>query len=208
MDALNFVENRQDDMCRPTIMLNMLDVSKVDKSKINNRFYDFLEIPLVTPQRDDEKFIQEQTFCFLADQVADNFNDVYPQSQDLYLIVDDNDGERKYYIGADVQIEDWDGVSTEPSIKEISLTVKEEATVELALLKVINPEQFLLKYTRCQLAQRPEIENRFGFYNDCIDKQGTYRSTWISNDCKTGILGNIENVKDENSKIHFQPIGA
>lgn len=208
MNALNFAENKRNGTLRPIIMLDMFDVSKVDKSKIINGFCDCLKIPFIIPQCGDEKFIQEQIFCYLVDQVADNFNDVYPQSQGLYLIVDDNEGERKYYIGADVQIENWDGVDVELSVKEISLTIEEEAAVELLFLKVINPEQFILKHTRLQIAQSPEIKNRFRFYNDCIDKQGAYRSTWVTNDFKTGVLGYIENVKDENSKIQFKLIGA
>jgi hypothetical protein len=191
---------------RPEIRLDNLDVSQVDKSCISSDgFCDFVRIPMIAS--DNEKFSFEFMFCYLVDQVSVG-NDVDSQSENLSLIIDDNLGERQYYMGADVQIDDWDGIRTEILTKKIHPNIQEQATIELALLKITNPEQFLLRYTRMQVAQRPEIMNRFGFYNDCIDSQGSYRSTWITEDHKICVLGYIENVKDENSEVQFLKIGA
>lgn len=199
-------EQQLQKMAYPTITFASLDIANADKSCIIGEYCNNMSIPLIP--KGNEKLLFEQIYCELVDQVVNDFNDVYPQPETLFLIVDDNDGERKYYIGADVQLDDWDGVRTEKSIKQIHPTIKEQAVVELALLKITKPEQFLLKYTRFQIAQRPEIVNKFGFYNDCIDNHGSYRSTWVTDDFKSGILCYIENVEDDNSKIQFQLIGV
>lgn len=196
---------------RPDIVLENLDTSKIDKSKISNGFCDCVMIPMITTK--DESLVYEQVFCYLVDKVASNFNDVENQPHGLFLVIDDNDVERKYYIGANVQIEDWGGISTEQSIEEIHPVIQEQAIVELALLKATNPEQFLLKYTRYQVAQRPEILNRFGFFGDCILNDGSYRSEWIHEECVDGkkwytyLNVCVENVKNENSQIQFLPVG-
>ena len=189
------------------IRLANLDTSKVDKSSIGkDGFCDCLSIPLIPEV--NEKLAFEQIFCCLVDKVAHNFEDVYPQPVNLNLVIDDSEGDRQYYIEADVQLKSWDGVSTEVSTEEIHLTEKEQATIELALLKITNPEQFILKYTRCQVAQAITIKNKFGLYYDGINDKGSYRSTWLSEDHKLCIIGYIENIKDKNSKIQFLQVGV
>jgi len=197
---------------RPDITLENLDVSRVDKTKIIDNFCNCVKIPIIITE--EECIISEFMFCYLVDRVASGFNDVKDQPINLFLIVDDNSGERRYYIGADVQLEDWDGTRTETSIEEIHPVIEEQAAIELALLKITNPEQFLLRYTRCQVAQRPEIMNKYGFFGDCILNDGSYRSEWMREEC----IGNkkqytylnvyISNVRNEHSKIQFLPIGV
>ncbi|MCH4239844.1 MAG: hypothetical protein LKF71_06220 [Oscillospiraceae bacterium] len=133
------VETEETIIC-PEITFGNLDISKVDKSSIVNDFCDCLEIPLVPAS--NETLAYEFMFCHLVDKIASNFNDILEQPHNLYLLVDDDDGERKYYIGADIQLEDCGEKSTEVSIEEVSLTDEEQAVVELALLKITNPEQF------------------------------------------------------------------
>ncbi len=200
-----YIGDKTNGAYRPNITLNILNTGKVDKSNIfEDGFCDNVSIPLIPTE--DEKVSFEFTFCYLTDKCSGQ--DVYPQPVNLSLIIDDNSGERQYYLSADIIVEDWNGTTTECCIERINPTIQEQAIIELALLKITNPEQFLLKYTRLQVAQNPKIMNRFGFYNDCIDKNGNYRSTWVTEDKQLCILGYVENVKNENSKVQLLQIGA
>lgn len=205
MEQNRYLGENQINECRPTIVFENLNLSQIDKSAIaKDGFCDCIKIPMI--QAENNSLLYKQTFCYLIDKVANNFNDIFPQLQKLFLIVDDNDGKRKYYIGADIQLESWDEARIEQSIEKINPTIQEQAAIELVLLKITNPEQFLLKYTRYQVAQRPEIMNRFGLFHDSIDNNAYY-SFWATENYKNGVIAYIPNVQDKNSKIEFQSIG-
>jgi hypothetical protein len=205
--TLDFVGTEQNGVYRPTFSLANLNVSKVDKSNIEDDGYcDFLRIPLIS--KADEVLSYQQMFCYLVDKVVCGFNDVFPQPEDLFLVVDDSDGERQYYIGADVQVKNWDGVNTETSIEKIHPSDDEKAIVELALLKITDPEEYLRRYTRYQIAQLPQIVNaKLGFVIDNIRNDDLYASVWLSQDHKTCVLACVENVHEPNSKIQLLKVG-
>ena len=162
--STEYLGNALHGVYRSEITLESLDISKVDKSSIGkDDFCDCVRIPLIPAV--NEKLAFEQIFCYLVDKCGEK--DIYPQSINLFLCIDDSGGERQYYISADVQLKDWDGISTEVLMEEIHLTEKEQVAIELALLKITNPEEYLRKYTRVQVAQRPEIANsKMGFVMD------------------------------------------
>lgn len=192
---------------RPEIRLNALDTTKVDKANIIDGFCDCVSIPLVAAE--NEKLLYEFMFGCLMDQyVNSNGKDdtIKNQMINLDLIVDDNSGKRKYYVGSEIQIQDEEPVYESV---EIYPTIEEQATVELALLKITNPEQFLLKYSRCRIANLDEVKDKLGFVMDEIDTaQDLYKSTWISPDYKVIAIGCIPNVHNENSKVQFIKVGA
>jgi len=209
---LTFVGTRPNGVYRPEITLKNLDISKSDKSKIyNDGFCDSLQIPFKIEFQQMESY--QQMFCYLVDKVAKGFNDVALQPVNLFLMIDDNFDERQYYMGANVQIEEQHETRTETSFQEISLSEDEQAIVDLAVLKISNEKEFLLKYTRYQVGQRPEIVNRFGFFGDCILNDGSYRSTWIHEEDVgekkeyTYLNICIPDVKNQSSKIEILPLG-
>ena len=195
MDALNFTEDKQNGMCHSEIMLDMLDTSKVDKSCIVDGFCN--NVSMFIKFADNKMF-----FNLVSKYVKQNGRDdtIENQSSQLDLIIDDNSGERKYYIGSLIKIQDDDSVYE--SI-EIYPTIQEQATIELALLKVTNPEQFWLKYSRSRVGNLQEIKNRLGLVIDEIDEHDLYKSAWISPDYKICTLGCIPNTHDESSKIQI-----
>lgn len=196
------------DTLRLHITLSVLDTTKVDKSCIVDGFCNGVSIPLKIAG--EEKSAFEQVFNDLVFKYVErNGRDdtIFPKNINLDLIVDDNSGERKYYIGTEIQRGDWDGNESIYMSEEIDLTDDEKAAIELALLKVTNPEEYLRKYTRYQVAQRPEVMNKFGFYADGIMNDGSYRSTWVTEDQKTCMLAYVPNVKNGKSKIQLLKIG-
>ena len=139
-DMNNQEQQRLQEVAYPTISFESLDVTNVDKSCIVDGFCNDISIPI--------KSIDNRMFCSLVSKYIkqNGRNDaVKNQIGKLDLIVDDNRGERKYYIGALIEIQEDDPIYM--SI-EIHPTIQEQATIELALLKVTNPEQFWLRYSR------------------------------------------------------------
>lgn len=191
---------------RPEITLSTLDTIKVDKSNIVDDFCNSVSIPLKIDEA--KKSVYEQVFCNLISKyVEQNGRDDTLQNQpiNLDLIVDDNSGERKYYIGALIEIQEDDSIYESIEIYPI---IQEQAAIELALLKVTDPEEYLRKYTRVQVAQLPQIKDKLGFVMDEIDTaQDLYKSAWISPDYKTIAIGCIPNVHKDDSKIQFVKVG-
>ena len=190
---------------RPEITLNNLDTKQVDKSNIVDGFCNSVSILLIPTGKEKSAF--EQIFCSLISKyVEQNGRDdtVQNQSINLDLIVDDSRGERKYYIGALIEIQEDDPVYMS---EEIFPTIQEQATIELALLKVTNSEQFWLKYSRSRVGNLQEIKNRLGLVMDEIDEHDLYKSVWISPDYKTIAIGCIPNVHKDDSKIQFVKVG-
>lgn len=191
---------------RPEITLSALDTTKVDKSNIIDGYCNGVSIPLIPTGA--KKSVYEQVFCNLISKyVEQNGRDNTLQNQpiNLDLIVDDNSGVRKYYIGALIEIQEDDPVYMS---EEIFPTIQEKAAVELVLLKVTDPEEYLRKYTRVQVAQLHQIKDKLGFVMDEIDTaQDLYKSAWISPDYKTIAIGCIPNVHKDDSKIQFVKVG-
>lgn len=194
---------------RPEITLGDLDVSNVDKACVANDFCDCVSIPMFPDVRNTA---YKETHDYLVNSYVakDGRDDTTDQPVSLDLIVDDNSGERKYYIGSEIQREDWDGDEPVYESAEIHPTDEEQAAVELALLKITDTEQFLLKYSRCRVANLDEVKDKLGFVMDEIDKaHDLYKSTWISPDYKVIAIGCIPNVHKQNeSKVQFVKVGA
>ena len=191
----NQEQQRLQEVAYPTISFESLDVTNVDKSCIVDGFCNDISIPI--------KSIDNRMFCSLVSKYVkqNGRNDTIPkQSGKLDLIVDDSRGERKYYIGALIEIQEDDPIYESV---EINPTTQEQAIIELKLLKVTKPEQFWLRYSRSRIGNLQEIKNRFGLMIDEIDEQDLYKSAWISPDHKICALGCIPNAHDENSKIQM-----
>ncbi|MCI1966570.1 MAG: hypothetical protein LKJ17_10640 [Oscillospiraceae bacterium] len=197
------------DTLRPEITLSALDTTKVDKSNIIDDFCNSVSIPLKIAG--EEKSAFEQVFNDLVFKYVErNGRDDTTNSQsiNLDLVVDDNSGKRRYYIGAEIQREDWDGNDPIYVSEKVNLTDKEQAAVELALLKITNPEEYLRKYSRFQIAQLPQIINaKMGFVIDGIRNDDLYASVWLSQDQKTCMLACVERCHNPESKIQLLKIG-
>ena len=190
----------------PLICLKNLDTSMIDTGCLVEGFCDCISIPMISQQ--DEAVVYDQIFdALVLKYIKQNGkDDTLPiQSKILNLIVDDNDGERKYYISSMIDIQDDESVCEQLAI---SLTIQEEAIVELALLKNTDHEQFVRKYSRCRVSNIDGIKNRLGFVMDEIDEQDLYKSIWISPDYKTIAICCIPNVHDESSKPQLIERGA
>ena len=205
-NATDWIGTKKYGMNRPEIKFNNLNLSSANQQITDNAFYDSLMIQLVS--QDNEVSTYDFMFHFFEDQyVKKNGNDDvdYTQTRSLYLIVDDSEGQRQYYMGSEIQIEDDDSVFEQI---EIHPTVQEQATFELAKLKITNPEQFIRKYSRCRVGNLQEIKDKLGFVMDEVDDQDLYKSTWISPDHKVIAIGCIPNVHKDDSKIQFVQAGA
>lgn len=205
---------REDTGCyRPEITLDSLDVTKSNK-EIYDGFCNGLSFPMKTNIPNDMEW--QMMFAYLADKAG-----LSPETDDegtftnvqLQLDIDDNSGERKYYIGAfipDTAAWDYDkdNKCEEYVIEEIHPNDKEQAIIELALLKITDPKQFLLKYTRYQIAQLPQIMNaELGFVIDGIRNDDLYASVWLAKDQKTCMLACIQNVHDKPSRVQLLKVG-
>ena len=115
----------------PLICLKNLDISTIDKNCIVNDFCDCVSIPL-TPQSNEVPAYDQIFDSLVLKYVKQNGrNDVFSiQSKTLNLIVDDNDGERKYYISSMINIQDDDPVCEQ---LEIILTDQEMVLIESML---------------------------------------------------------------------------
>lgn len=198
-DMKNQKQYRLQVMDYPTINFESLDVTNVDKSCIVDGFCNNVSISI--------KSADNKMFCSLVSKyVKQNGRDdtVENQTDKLDLIVDDSRGERKYYIGALIEIQEDDPVYESV---EIYPTIQEQATIELVLLKVTNPEQFWLKYSRSRVGNLQGIKNKLGLVIDEIDEHDLYKSTWISPDYKICTLGCIPNAHNKDSKIQLLTFG-
>jgi hypothetical protein len=194
---------------RPEITLKIMELNKVEDIEFDEDYCLYAIIPL--KRTSDNAAMYDSAFRYFLKQYVNDGHDVediIDQEPNLFLIIDDNDGEQVHFLQSFIKINDFGRLTEECLGKEIQLTDIEKARIDFALLKFSNPQEYLRQYTRQQFANRQEIKNRFGFVMDEIDEQRLYKSVWITPDYKICLIGCVPEVDNPKSKMQLLKIGA
>lgn len=188
---------------RPEITLEAMQLENVNDLELNRDTCSYISIPL---KRTFENSIQYDIMLknFYNKYVIECDEEDIPElPTKLNFVIDD----QNYYLSTFVKIHTWYGDDEVCMTKCIQLSEVEQARANLVFLKFKNPDEYLRQYTRQQIANLPEIKNRFGFVMDEIDEKKLYKSVWITPDYKTCILGCVTMVNNPESKIQIIRMG-
>lgn len=204
-----YTQNDHGTVHRPIIYLNNLDLSKYRAEDfLNGRyFYRGISIPLkfnVSEQKDWKPIWDQFVSNYVMNNGMDDVVPCQPIHFEIYLEDDIKTGKRSYTLAVFIQTKFDD----EPDCitKDIELQPQEKEAINMAFLKLVDPNKYFLQYTRCQVANSNEVAG-LGFVMDEIDDNDMYKSVWLSQDRKTCVIGCIPNVHQSNSKLQILRVG-
>ncbi len=199
---------------RPEIMLESMDLDKVQDAEFYGEDCIFASIPL---KRTSDNFkVYDSAFERFLKQYVNDGNDVeeiIDQEPNLFLTIDGNSGEQVYFLQSFIKIDHWSGEDTECMTEEIQLSDAEQSRVGFALLPLLDKykQQFLEKIRTDAVKSigtvlPKAILNKMKLVSDSIVGE-RYRSAWISYDNQESVICEIKNCFDPKCPTKVVPFG-